>query len=96
MAHVYLNRRYVRDPEFFGTRVGCHVSAVGSINRGWKRNLALVSGSITHSCKIHYLSSVVSPTVTKFNSCTKCVGERGKLHERTTDCHLVSWAWMHV
>ena len=29
-----------------------------------------------------------------FNSCTKCVGSPGIIHDRTSDCHLVFWAWM--
>ena len=34
-------------------------------------------------------------TVPTFNSCTKCVSSPGRIHDRTPDCHLISWAWMH-
>ena len=33
-------------------------------------------------------------TVQTFNSCTECVGRVGIIHDRSPDCHLVSWAWM--
>ena len=28
-----------------------------------------------------------------FNLCTKCVNSLGIIHNRTPDCHPVSWAW---
>ena len=31
-------------------------------------------------------------TMPAFNSCTKCVGILGIKHDRTSNCHLVSWA----
>ena len=31
----------------------------------------------------------------KINSCTKRVDSPGLTHDRTLDCHPVSWAWMH-
>ena len=34
-------------------------------------------------------------TVPTFNSCTKCVGSPGILHNRTPDWHPVSWVWIH-
>ena len=33
-------------------------------------------------------------TVPTFNSCTKCVGWPGIIHDRTPDFHQVSWVWM--
>ena len=30
-----------------------------------------------------------------FNSCTKCVGSPGKIHDHMPDCHPVSWAWIY-
>ena len=38
---------------------------------------------------------VPSTTVPACDSCTKCVGNPGIMHDRTQDCHPVSWAWMH-
>ena len=35
-----------------------------------------------------------SSTVPTFNSCTKCVGSPGIIHNRTSDWHPVSWTWM--
>ena len=29
-----------------------------------------------------------------FYSCTKCVGSPARFHDRMTNCHPVSWAWM--
>ena len=29
------------------------------------------------------------------NNCTECLGSPGIIHDRTPDCHPVSWAWMH-
>ena len=34
-------------------------------------------------------------TVPTFNSCFKGVGSPGIIHDRTPDCHTVSWVWMH-
>ena len=34
--------------------------------------------------------------MTTFNSCTECVRRPGIIQDRTPDCDLVSWAWMHV
>ena len=34
-------------------------------------------------------------TVPTFNSCTKCVGSAGKIHDHTPDCQPVSWVGMH-
>ena len=31
-------------------------------------------------------------TVQTFNSCTKCVGSPGMIHDRMSDCHPVSWS----
>ena len=33
-------------------------------------------------------------TVPTFNSCTKCKGSSGIIHDRTPDCHRFSWTWM--
>ena len=33
--------------------------------------------------------------VQTFNSCTKCVGSAGIIHDRTPDCHRFSLVWMH-
>ena len=37
----------------------------------------------------------LSGTVPTFNSCTKCVGSRGLIHDRTPNCQPGSWAWMN-
>ena len=44
------------------------------------------------------LASVIclQSTVATFKSCIKCLGRPGIIHDRTPDCHLVSWAWMRV
>ena len=34
-------------------------------------------------------------TVPTFNSCTKCVGNPGILHDRTPNWHPDPWTWMH-
>ena len=34
-------------------------------------------------------------TVPTFNSCTKCVGSPRIIHDCTSDCHPVFWAWLH-
>ena len=31
-------------------------------------------------------------TVPTFNSCSKCLGNPGIIHDRTPDCHRVSWS----
>ena len=36
-----------------------------------------------------------SSTVPIFKSYTKCTGSPGIIHDRTHDCHQVSWAWIH-
>ena len=36
----------------------------------------------------------MAPTMPTFNSCTKCVGSPGIIHDSTLNCHPVSWAWM--
>ena len=33
-------------------------------------------------------------TVSAFNSCTKCLGSSGIIHDCTPNCHPVFWAWM--
>ena len=33
-------------------------------------------------------------TVPAFNSCTKCMGSLGIIHDLTPDCHPVFWGWM--
>ena len=38
-----------------------------------------------------YIKIVTMPT---FNSCTKCAGSPGIIHDRTSYCHIVFWAWM--
>ena len=35
-------------------------------------------------------------TVPTCNYCTKYVGSQGILHDRTPDCHPVSWTWMRA
>ena len=34
-------------------------------------------------------------TVPTFNPCTKCVGSPRIIHDCTSDCHPVFWAWLH-
>ena len=36
----------------------------------------------------------ISATLPTFKFCTKCVYSLGIIHNRTPDCHPVSWAWM--
>ena len=36
----------------------------------------------------------ISATMLTFKFCTKCVYSLGIIHNRTLDCHPVSWAWM--
>ena len=38
--------------------------------------------------------SVYLSTVMTLNSCTKCVGSTGRIHDCTPDCHPVSRAWL--
>ena len=38
----------------------------------------------------------VIPTMQTFNSCTKCVGSPGIIHDRTPDCHPISWAYISL
>ena len=39
-------------------------------------------------------NGAVWSTVPASNPCTKFVGSPGMIHDRTPDCHPVSWAWM--
>ena len=34
-------------------------------------------------------------TMPTLNSCTKCVGSPGIIHDWTPDCHRLSLAWVH-
>ena len=31
----------------------------------------------------------------RFNCCTKCMGSLGIIHDHASDCHHISWSWMH-
>ena len=52
---------------------------------------------IDHLIKGYYIGAIkikFADEVPTFNSCTKCVASIGIIHDRTPDCHSVSWAWM--
>ena len=53
----------------------------------------VISLRVTRLCFVKHLG--ISLTVPTFNSCTKCVGSPGIIHDRTPDYHPVSWAWMN-
>ena len=44
---------------------------------------------------VHMHQGKMDTTVPIFNSCTKCLGSPGIIHNRTPDCHSISWPWMH-
>ena len=56
---------------------------------------AVAQQSATARTMTCYLLSEDTCTVPTSNSCTKCVSSPVRIHDRTPDCHLISWAWMH-
>ena len=44
----------------------------------------------------HFFSRIMlQSTVPTFNSCNKCVGSPGIIHDCSPDYHPVSYAWVH-
>ena len=52
-----------------------------------------MSGDLFIACESESVSLRIN-TMPAFNSCTKCVGSPGIIHDRTPDDPPVSWAWM--
>ena len=67
-------------------------------NSGSLIRFNLMTGVVWHNPTNKYSWKSIKPErdifLTTFDSCTKCVGCPGIIHDRTPDCHPVSWAWM--